>query len=207
MPLSTGSAQAVTDRLLETILEAIMHNGEKTLRIDTHRHMGGSISAEFVWSAIQRTGASYLAESLDEVRAAMTFAPAEPRGFHRFLDKFRILDEVQWTEELLDDSIKQVCADLLADRIDYCWMRFSINKYLHYLKWHRHEVVRFIYESYQRHAPGRVGLVLSLKYESQRANQRQLAKLIEHPWVQDMTISIDLVGDEGYFDPDFYGPL
>jgi len=178
-----------------------------TLRIDCHRHFGGSISPDFVWSAIQRTAASHLAESLADVQAAMTFAPGEPYGFHRFLDKFRILDEIHWSEGLLDDSIKQVSTDLIAADVDYCWLRFSINKYLHYINWSRPEAVRFIHDSFQKYAAGRIGLILSLKYESQRANQRQLARIIDHPWVQDMVVGIDLVGDEAYFDAEFYGPL
>jgi adenosine deaminase len=48
---------------------------------------------------------------------------------------------------------------------------------------------------------------LSIKYESARASQRQLAALIDHPVVFDSVIGIDLVGDETMFDGEFYSPI
>lgn len=175
--------------------------------VDCHRHLGGSFSYQFVWQTIQQLGLYYLAESLDDVVQAMTFAPQEPRGFHRFLDKFAILDKIEWTEELIDESIRAACGDLIDDGIDYTWMRFSINKYMTYLDWHRKDAILFVRDAFDRYAPGRVGLVLSVKYESQRANQRQVAALIQDPDVADALVGIDLVGAEEYFDPTFYRPL
>jgi adenosine deaminase len=75
------------------------------------------------------------------------------------------------------------------------------------LKWHKHEAIKFIYDSFQRHAPGKVGLILSLKYESMRASQRQYAKLIENPVAAECLVGLDLVGDEAYFDHNFYQPI
>ena len=149
----------------------------------------------------------YLAESLEDVVQAMTFSPGEPHGFHRFLDKFAILDKIKWTEELIDDSIHAVCEDLICSGTDYTWMRFSINKYMNYLDWHRKDAILFVKQAFERHAAGRVGLILSIKYESQRANQRQVASLIEDPDIADALEGIDLVGDEAYYDAEFYAAL
>jgi adenosine deaminase len=146
------------------------------------------------------------AETIDDVSNQMTFRENEPRTFHRFLDKFRILDEISWTEALIDDSIRVVCDGLEEEGIDFAWMDFSINKYMK-LGWHKHEAVQFVYDAFQRYRPGKVGLILSLKYESMRASQRQYAKLIEHENAARCLIGIDLVGDETYFDVDFYAPL
>lgn len=176
------------------------------LKIDPHRHFGGSLSTSFVWNTIQKLGLAHLAESEDDVRSQMTFGPKEPKGFHRFLDKFRILDELTWTEELIDGSIKAVSSTLADEGIDYAWMDFSINKYMK-VGWHKHEAIKFIYDSFQRHRPGGVGLILSLKYESMVASQRQYARLIENEVAAKCLIGIDLVGDEGHFDADFYSPL
>lgn len=175
--------------------------------VDCHRHLGGSFSCQFVWRTIQRLGLFYLAESFEDVVQAMTFAPGEPRGFHRFLDKFAILDKIEWTEELIDDSIHAVCEDLIRSGIDYTWMRFSINKYMTYLNWHRKDAMLFVKDAFEKYGAGRVGLVLSVKYESQRANQRQVAALIEDSDIADALEGIDLVGDEAYFDSAFYQPL
>jgi adenosine deaminase len=149
----------------------------------------------------------YLAESYQQVVDAVVYGDDEPRNFHRFLDKFNMLDKIKWTEDLIDRSIQSICLGLEEDNIDYTWMRFSINKYMTYLKWHRSDAIKFVYDSFQRYAPDRVGLVLCLKYEAERAGQKQLAATIKEDDVADCLIGLDLVGDEAYYDVDFYKPI
>lgn len=174
--------------------------------IDTHVHLGGCITPKFIWNVIQSNGLKYLAENYEDVLQQMTFRDGENHTFHRFLDKFKILDEINWSEELIDLSIKDVCQFLDYHNIAYAWMDFSINKYMS-LNWHKIEAVKFIYDSFNRYRPNQVGLVLSLKYESPRPSQKQYAKLIEHEDSLKYLIGLDLVGDEAYFDSDFYEPL
>ncbi len=176
------------------------------LKIDPHLHLGGCTPISFVWNTIRELGLKHLAESEDEVRQQMTFEKDEKRTFHRFLDKFRILDEIAWTPEIIDGSIKAVSQYLASQNIDYAWIDFSINKYMK-IGWCKHEAIKFIYDAFSRYRPGGVGLILSLKYESMVASQRHYAKLIENEIASDRLIGIDLVGDEGHFDADFYAPL
>lgn len=176
------------------------------INIDPHLHLGGCIPPGFVWQVIQDLNLKHLAESYEDVCGQMMFTDGEPRDFHRFLDKFRILDELRWTEALIDQSIAAVCKFLDTENIDYAWVDFSINKYMN-IGWHKHQAIHFIYESFERHRPGGVGLILSIKYESMRASQKQYAKLIENEEVAKCLMGIDLVGDEAYFDSNFYKPL
>jgi len=175
--------------------------------IDTHRHFGGCIPCEFVWEVVQENNFKHLGESLDDIRAAMQFLPDEPANFHRFLDKFKILDHIIWNEDLIDRSIQATCDGLEKEGVDFAWMRFSINKYMDVMNWHKHEAIKFIYDSFNAHRPGKVGLILALKYESMRASQRQYANLIESPETAELLMGIDLVGDETYFDAEFYSSL
>jgi adenosine deaminase len=174
------------------------------VNIDTHRHLGGCIPHSWVWQTIKERGLWFIAESEQEVHDAMCFALDEPWGFHRFLDKFRILDKIKWDEELIDSSIAAVCKGIIAERLDYCWLNFSINKYMESMNWHKKDAIKFVYEAFKRYCPNKVGLILSLKYESTRASQRQYAKLIYDPDVFYMLFGLDLVGDEAYFDYEFY---
>lgn len=174
--------------------------------IDPHLHLGGCIPPSFVWQVIQNLNLKHLAESYEDVCGQMMFSAGEPRNFHRFLDKFRILDELRWTEALIDQSIAAVSKFLDSQNIDFAWIDFSINKYMN-IGWHKHQAVHFIYDSFKRHRPGGVGLILSIKYESMRASQKQYAKLIENPEIAECLFGIDLVGDETYFDSEFYKPL
>jgi adenosine deaminase len=178
----------------------------KTPLVDTHRHLGGSISPECVWEIIKSKKLKYLASSLEDVVRSMTFQADEPRDFYRFLNKFRILDEIIWDPETIDLMIRGVCDSLENESIEYCWMDFTINKYMNF-GWHKKDAISFIYECFERYRPGQVGLMLSLKYESQRETQRQHAKLIDDADVANMLVGIDLVGDESYFDADFYAPI
>ncbi len=187
-------------------VSAIKHKDNMILNIDPHVHLGGCISTNFVWRVIQDLNLKHLAESYDDVYSQMVFSESEQRGFHRFLDKFKILDELPWNEALIDQSIASVCATLDAQNITYAWMDFSINKYMK-IGWHKHQAIRFIYDSFNRHRPGGVGLILSIKYESMRASQKQYAQLIDHQDTAQCLIGIDLVGDETYFSSNFYKPL
>jgi adenosine deaminase len=136
----------------------------------------------------------------------MTFAPEEEHTFLGFLDKFRILDEIPWNEELIDESIAAICGDINDQNTDHLWMDFSINKYMR-IGWTQKEAVQFIRRAFDTYAPGKVGLVLSLKYESLKFGQQQYAQLIQDPDIAEILVGIDLVGEEADFDPDFYAPI
>jgi len=183
-----------------------MNTLQKLPRIDLHRHFGGSLSVGFVWNTIRSLNLP-IADSYSEVRSKMVYEDHEPRDFYRFLDKFRLLDDITWTEELIDQSILDVCNGLVIDKIDYTWLRFSINKYLNHISWTPIQAIKFVNDSFNRHGFRRVDLILSLKYESNRDEQRSLAKLIENSDVADCVKGIDLVGDESKFDSGFYGSL
>lgn len=174
--------------------------------VDTHCHLGGSVPLSFVWDTIKTNGWKHLAESEEEVKRQMTFSVGEKYDFHVFLSKFKILDEFKWTEQLIDDSIKAVCDVINHQKIDYTFMDFSINKYMS-IGWHKRDAIKFIYDSFSRYAPHKVGLILSLKYESMRASQRQYASLIDNGEIADYLVGIDLVGDEMMFDSAFYEPI
>jgi hypothetical protein len=69
---------------------------------------GGSISAKFVWSLVQEHDMHWLGETFDDIEREMRMMPGEPYEFYRFLQKFKILNRITWSEELIDLSVKQV---------------------------------------------------------------------------------------------------
>lgn len=174
------------------------------INIDTHIHLGGTIPTEAVWKIV-RKDMPYLAESHLDIIESMTYKAIEPKSFHRFLDKFRILDEIKWTPEAIDLSIEAICDYFAMHNMSYVWLDFSINKYME-VGWHKHEAIKFIYDRFQDYYPDKVGLILSLKYESPRTNQLKYSKILEHD-VSQYLIGLDLVGNEEHFDEDFYRPI
>jgi len=169
--------------------------------IDVHCHMGGSYPVEFVHKIAQQ---QRLVIDISDTRQQMVYGEFEYRDFYRFLGKFKLLDKIQWTEELVDESIKAICDNIVTAGLDYVWMDFSVNKFIPSMGWNRKEAIAFVCDAYRRHGGKRVGLILSLKYESQPGAQIQMAKVVENPNIVDGLIGIDLVGDEKKFDCDFY---
>lgn len=172
--------------------------------IDCHVHFSGSIPVGFVWDVIKSRGWDYLAGSMDDVRESVEFDGS--LGFDGFLNKFRIFDELSWDEELLELSIKAVADQIITDGLDFVWLDFSINKYLHSIHWHKRDLIKFFYDKFELYAPGRVALVLSVKYESLEASRRQYLELISDDVVCECVAGLDLVGDEKFFDAEFYAP-
>ena len=172
--------------------------------IDCHVHFSGSIPVEFIWETIKSRGWDYLAGSIEDVRESVEYDGS--LGFDGFLNKFRIFDELLWDEELLELSIKAVADRIIADGLDFVWLDFSINKYLHSIHWQKRDLIRFFYEKFKFYAPGRVALVLSVKYESLEVSRRQYLELISDDVVRECVAGLDLVGDEKFFDAGFYAP-
>jgi adenosine deaminase len=161
--------------------------------IDTHIHFGGSIPTETVWEIIQEKHQD-LSSSHEEVRENMIYDGTG--GFNGFLDKFLILDEIRWNEELLHRSIKAVANNL---KNDFTWLDFSINKYLRYMDMEQHELIKFFHDTFQKYCPNKIALVLSIKYESLDASKRHYIDLIHDDRASKYLAGIDLVGDESKF--------
>lgn len=126
-------------------------------------------------------------------------------GFSNFLDKFKILDNIEWSEWAIDFTIDQVCRDISKEEIKYSEISLSLNKYneIGDLK----DIALFINESFKKYSDRygiQIGLLLSLRYNSSRDLQIEISNIIDDKSLRDIFIGIDLVGDESYFDVGFY---
>jgi len=176
------------------------------MNIETHLHFGGSIDCQCVYDIIQEQGLNYLAESYDDCVKAMTFAPNEEPGYHKFLNKFKILDEIRWDRNTIEKSVISICKRLEKENIQYALIDFSINKYMS-IGWHKTEAIEFIYYMFQKHRPNKIGLILSVKYESVKHTQEQYLNIIENKEIAKLLVGVDLVGDETCYDYKFYKDL
>jgi len=176
-------------------------------KYDLHRHLGGSILPETVWQIMQgQSGIVNLVSSVEDLTDIMTFKNDKKYGFHRFLQKFSILNNIKWTEKDIDLVIKQVIGDIAREGIDYCELRFSVDKYLNYMSWDEQEVCLFILnciESWANIYNVEIGPVLSIKYESPKIGIKRISKLINHWRLAEKIVAIDIVGNELFFDPEY----
>jgi len=140
----------------------------------------------------------------------MLFTPYENKDFHRFLKKFDVLNNIKWTENAISIIIQQICWDLAMEKIKYCELKLSISRYVRDLGIPPADVIKIIYDMIcyeEERWASSYPLVLCLKYESDRNEQQAIADVINNKAVRGMLAGIDLVGDEAYFDVNFYRPI
>lgn len=176
------------------------------MKADLHRHLGGSIRSSTVYQILKRQHGDSLNLTPEQVHAAMSYNCKDDRHFSTFLNKFKLLEEIRWNEEVLRLVLEHVCWDIVGKKIDYVELKFSIDKYLrHNPDWTPEYIIDLIHEIMLEQA-GKwdfmFGLVLSLKYESNRDNQRRYARTIDK--CADLLVGLDLVGDEAHFISSFY---
>jgi len=176
--------------------------------IELHRHHGGSLTTKWVWETLKRQPTDINRPILCEgqVESLMTFKHGEQRTFPNFLSKFSILDQIVWDEETIRDSIDNVCWGIKSERLQYAELKVSLHKFMRQTKLPPVDLVRIIREKLNDfHNTWGVGfgLVLSIKYEADRNEQRKIASLITDKAAEHL-VGIDFVGDEFYYDPDFY---
>lgn len=182
------------------------------MKCDIHRHLGGSISPDTVWEIAKRTDGIGL--TYEQLVKRMSCHQEFGIGFSAFLDKFKVLDEIEWPDWAIDLAIKQVCKDLSKEGIDYSEISLSLNKYVQNGLYsgedaHLH-VADYLYDCFERYTTMfdvKVGLLLSLRYDSPRDQQLRYASIIENKRRAAFFVGIDLVGDEVEFDADFYRPI
>jgi hypothetical protein len=172
--------------------------------IDTHCHLGGCLSPEFIWEAVQKTGQSYLAESLTDVKSNVLFTPSEERSFDRFLSKFSILNKIEWSPELIEQAVIDASQLLLQN--DFTLLSVSLEKYLN-IGWHKRECAAFLSDCFRRITHGKVKLLLGLKYEYTKTMIKQHASLIDDPDLYDTFAGIDFIGNERMVDLSAIDPV
>src|SRR5690554_5246684 len=94
--------------------------------VDTHRHLGGSTPVEFVMHAMRQGACQKLTRK--EIEKRMLCLPKDPKTFKTFLRKFKLLDKINWTEELVADKIRFVCDNLNSEGLSGVFMDFSVSK-------------------------------------------------------------------------------
>lgn len=172
------------------------------MKVDLHRHIGGSIRIETIAKMIQLP--------IEEIKSKMLYAPNEQYTFQSFLRKFDILDKITWDKKNIHLLLKQIIWDIVAEKINYCELKLSIGRYVKDTGLTPNDAIRYIKDIISEEENNWdvvIGLVLSLKYEQDREQQKSFSSVINDSSVRASLVGIDLVGDEEYFDADFYEPI
>jgi len=166
------------------------------VKIDLHRHLGGSIRPTTVYEILQKQGKKY---ALEVIQENMLYKNDDVRTFRNFLNKFNILNEITWDENALGVILEQICYDVSNEKIDYFELKFSLDKYLKH-GWTDIEVMKFIHEKTHMECDKwdiDVGLILSFKHECEE--KVKISKNVCES-VSELVDGIDIIGDESKFD-------
>lgn len=169
---------------------------------ELHRHFGGSISIETI-SKISGI-------SLSDVRKSMVFGPTDKYNYKSFFKKFKILDNIKWNLDNISLTIQDVVWGLKKEGIVYAEVKFSINKYLKFIDTSIEEFVLWFINEFETHSSNigiTVDLILSLKHDMDKSLQLKISNIINNNLIAECIAGIDIVGDENYFDVDFYKPI
>jgi adenosine deaminase len=168
-----------------------------------HRHFGGSISIETV-SKISGI-------PLNEVRRSMVFDPQNDNlGYKSFFKKFNILDNISWNYENISLTVQDVVWKLKQEGIQYAEIKFSVNKYLKHINTPLEDFILWFaneFETFSSSVGITVDLILSLKHDMDKNLQIKIGNVIKNDTVAECIAGIDIVGDEHYFNVEFYRPI
>src|SRR5690606_5984868 len=113
----------------------------------------------------------------EEIQQRMVCLPTDPRDFNLFLSKFRFLDSIKWTEDLVATKIKMVCEGMHQEHLAGAMLDFSVSKYRH-IGWSLKEAITFILDRLDEYSSIPIIPILSIKYESPEDVQLKIAGII-----------------------------
>lgn len=172
--------------------------------VDTHRHLGGSCSPKFLLHAMEIGACPIL--PWNELERKMVCMPDEPFDFQHFLSKFKFLDKISWTEDLVAEKMKYVCDQMNDEYLDGVFLDFSVSKYRH-IGWSLIEAITFIVDRLDEYSDIPIVPILSIKYESPEESQFKIARIVNEESLSDRIGGIDFVGDEAKFNKRIQGPI
>lgn len=172
------------------------------MKCDLHRHLSGSISCPTV---------SQLSNMpIEKVVKLMTYSDDDENDYKSFFKKFDIFNKIEWTRHKIKHSIKDVIWQLKQEKLDYAEIKFSINKYIPYIDMDIKDTILWFancFDEIGAHWGIEIDLILSLKHDMNKNVQIALGNTIENDLIAECIAGIDIVGDETYFDVDFYKPI
>jgi adenosine deaminase len=169
-------------------------------KVDLHRHLEGSLRLQTLAEIAREHGIDLPSYDIEYLRPFVTVANEEP-DFHRFLEKFRLLQRFYPTQAAVERMAYEAVADAAADNVRYLELRFNPLAQARVQGFSLDEVTTWICGAVARaqHDYGvRVNLILSIRRDVSLDVAFEIADLaVAH--LKDGVVGLDLTGDEvGY---------
>jgi adenosine deaminase len=169
-------------------------------KVDLHRHLEGSLRLQTLAEIAQEHGIDLPSYDIEYLRPFVTVANDEP-DFHRFLEKFRLLQRFYPSQAAVERIAYEAVADAAEDNIKYLELRFNPLAQARVQGFSLDEVTTWICGAVARAQSDydvRVNLILSIRRDVGLDIASEIADLaVAH--LDNGVVGLDLTGDEiGY---------
>jgi adenosine deaminase len=169
-------------------------------KVDLHRHLEGSLRLQTLAEIAREHGIDLPSYDIEYLRPFVTVTNDEP-DFHRFLEKFRLLQRFYPSRAAVERIAYEAVADAAEDNIKYLELRFNPLAQARVQGFPLDEVTSWICGAVakaQRDHDVRVNLILSIRRDVGLDVAAEIADLaVAH--LRDGVVGLDLTGDEiGY---------
>ncbi len=166
-------------------------------KVDLHRHLEGSLRLQTLAEIAREHGIDLPSYDIEYLRPFVTVANDEP-DFHRFLEKFRLLQRFYPSRDAVERIAYEAVADAAEDNIKYLELRFNPSAQARVQGFSLDEVITWICGAVaraQRDYEVRVNLILSIRRDVSLDVAFEIADLaVAH--LDDGVVGLDLTGDE-----------
>jgi adenosine deaminase len=177
-------------------------------KVDLHRHLEGSLRLETLAEIAQEHGIDLPSYNIEQLRPYVQFTSEEP-GFHRFLEKFKLLRRFYTTREAVKRVAYEAVVDAATDNVKYLELRFSPSALAHTQSFPLHEVTEWVIEAVEQ-AQAETGVVARLLCAVVRHDSFDLARQVVEVATAYRTrgiVGVDLAGDEILYPAAPFAPL
>jgi adenosine deaminase len=169
-------------------------------KVDLHRHLEGSLRLETLSEIAQEHGIDLPSYDIEYLRPFVTVTDQDI-GFHRFLEKFRLLRRFYPTQAAVERMAYEAVVDAAADNIKYLELRFNPVALAREQGFSFDQVTTWVSSAVaqaQRDCGVRTNLILQIGRDENLDTAFQIADVaLAHR--SDSVVGLDLAGDEtGY---------
>jgi adenosine deaminase len=169
-------------------------------KVDLHRHLEGSLRLETLAEVAKEHGIDLPSYNIEQLRPYVQFTDEEP-GFHRFLEKFKLLRRFYTTREAVKRVAYEAVVDAANDNVKYLEMRFSPSALAHAQSFPLHEVTEWVIDAVEQ-AQAETGVMVRLLCAVVRHDSLELARQVIEVAIAYRNhgiVGVDLTGDEVHY--------
>lgn len=170
-------------------------------KVDLHRHLEGSLRLETLAEIALEHGIDLPSYDLEALRPYVQVTEDYQPGFHRFLEKFKLLRRFYTTREAVQRVAYEAVADAANDNVKYLELRFNPVALAQARSFRYRDVMEWVWAGVQR-AQADHDILVRLIVSVIRQEAEQAAQVIETALecqAECGIVGIDVAGDEVNF--------